>query len=55
MDLAETECEGVNWIHMVQNKDQCVLTNTVVTNLSWLAEKLSDYQEELCSMELIAR
>jgi len=31
MDLKETVCDGVKWIHLAQDRDQCrALVNTVM-------------------------
>jgi hypothetical protein len=32
MDLRETDCEGVQWICMVQDRDQCQTFDNTVMN-----------------------
>jgi hypothetical protein len=62
MDLIEIGWEDMNWIHLLQNRDQWHLPvkngNEVPNSVpmswfSWLPEKLLAFQEALCSMQLI--
>jgi hypothetical protein len=56
MDLRETGCEVVDWIHLAEYRDQWqALMNTVMKpsgSISWLAEWLLAFQEGFYSMEL---
>jgi hypothetical protein len=35
-DLKEVECEGVNWIHLTQDRDQWYVLVNVVLNINYI-------------------
>jgi hypothetical protein len=63
MDLEETGSEGVDWIHLAQDRDQWrALVNTVMNlrvhnmlGISWVDEQLLASQEGFSCMELVKR
>jgi hypothetical protein len=59
MGLTEIRLEGVDWIHVAQDRYQWRAVVKMVMNhlvkrcvISWLAKRLLFSQGELCSMEL---
>jgi hypothetical protein len=61
MDHRETGLEGLDWLHLTQDREQCWPLVNMIMNL-WVPQKVGDFltrcimvysQEELSSMEFV--
>jgi hypothetical protein len=59
MDLQDVGWVGMDWIELAQDRDRLLWMRYWTSGfhkmqgISWLAEKLLAFQEDLCSMELV--